>query len=389
MEQYIYYSIILFSIVVEFLYVYIIIEKAIERLTKKRKAKYEKQLIPEIDAVVNELIDKSEVINPNITQVRLKKILRSRLRRDIVEERVVYYLENFKGEFRGILIKFCEDYGIVDYEIKQLNSRNIYKIALICKQLGEIRSKKAIPYLLEQMPSSIQDIKYNALLALAKIGEEESFIKAFTQIDGSILLSERSIIEIIDSFEGEKTKIYSKMIHAEDEFISSLFIKSAGNSLEYSLVEQIASYLDNESKERRIAAIKAFGNLKDIRYLEKITSLLNDDSWEVRALTAKTLGRYGQSSVIPNLLEKLSDRQWFVRFNSAVAILKLDKELKYVDKVFEGEDKFAKDIIISAMEDLDLISKIVDEGDIGSQDENKLSKLIRDYIENGGETEND
>ncbi|WP_160675000.1 HEAT repeat domain-containing protein [Clostridium sp. C8-1-8] len=389
MEQYIYYSIILFSIVVEFLYVYIIIEKAMERLNKKRKARYEKQLIPEIDAVVNELIDKSEVTNPNITQVRLKKILRSSLRRDIVEERVVYYLENFKGEFRDILIKFCEDYGIVDYEIKQLNSRNIYKIALICKQLGEIRSKKAIPYLLEQMPSSIQDIKYNALLALAKIGEEESFIKAFTQIDGSILLSERSIIEIIDSFEGEKTKIYSKMIHAEDEFISSLFIKSAGNSLEYSLVEQIASYLDNESKERRIAAIKALGNLKDIRYLEKITSLLNDDSWEVRALAAKTLGRYGESSVIQHLLEKLSDRQWFVRFNSAVAILKLDKELKYVDKVFEGEDKFAKDIIISAMEDLDLISKIVDEGDMEKQYENKLSKLIRDYIENGGETKND
>ncbi|MBK1812370.1 HEAT repeat domain-containing protein [Clostridium sp. YIM B02505] len=388
MEQYIYYSIILFSTIVAFLYVYIIVEKSIEKIARKQRAKYEKQLIPEIDSIINKVIDTENTNDINIDEKRLKKILRSNIRRSIVEERISYYLENFTGEFREILIQFCEDHKIVDNELKELNTRNIYKKALCCKRLGELRSKKATKDLLEQIPTSIQDIKYNALLALAKIGDEQSFIDAFSRINGSILLSERSLIEIIDSFEGNKSFVYSKMIDAEDEFIGSLFIKSAGNSVEYALIKPIARYLDSSSKERRIAAIKALGNMKDIGYINKISNLLDDESWEIRALAAKTLGRYSDTDSIPKLIDKLSDRQWFVRYNSAVSILKLDKGLKYVYKVFEGQDKFAKDIIISAMEDMDLLARIFDDENHKYYDE-KLAVLIKDYIDNGGETKDE
>ncbi|GFP77631.1 HEAT repeat domain-containing protein [Clostridium fungisolvens] len=386
MEQYIYYSIIFFSTIVAFLYVYIIVEKSIEKIARKQRARYEKQLIPEIDSIINKVIDTETANDISIDVKRLKKILRNSIRKDIVEERISYYLENFTGEFREVLIRFCEDYKIVEEELKDLNTRNIYKKALCCKRLGELRSKKATKDLLEQIPISIQDIKYNALLALAKIGDEQSFIDAFSKINGSILLSERSLIEIIDSFEGNKNFVYSKMIDVEDEFISSLFIKSAGNSLEYTLIEQIARYLESSSKERRISAIKALGNMKDTRYIDKISNLLDDEGWEIRALAAKTLGRYSDINVIPKLINKLSDRQWFVRYNSAVSILKLDESLKYVHKVFEGQDRFAKDIIISAMEDTDLMSRIFDNENHRYYDE-KLALLVKNYIDNGGETE--
>ncbi|GFZ32607.1 hypothetical protein CSC2_31330 [Clostridium zeae] len=385
MEQYIYYSIIFFSTIVAFLYVYIIVEKSIEKIAKRQRARYERQLIPEIDSIINKIIDTGNADDISIDRKKLKKILRNSIRRDIVEERISYYLENFTGEFREILIQFCENYKIVEDELKHLNTKNIYKKALCCKKLGELRSKKSIKDLLEQIPISIQDIKYNALLALAKIGDEQSFIDAFSRINGSILLSERSLIEIIDSFEGNKSFVYSKMIDSEDEFISSLFIKSAGNSLEYTLIEPIARYLDSSSKERKISAIKALGNMKDTRYIDKISNLLNDESWEVRALAAKTLGRYSDTNIISKLIDKLSDRQWFVRYNSAVSILKLDESLKYVHKVFEGQDRFAKDIIISAMEDMDLMSRIFDDENHKYHDE-KLAMFIKNYIDNGGET---
>jgi hypothetical protein len=367
---------------VAFLYLYIIVEKTIEKITSRQRSKYERKVVPEIDMVINKIIDTENAVEINIDERKLKKILRSSIKRDILEQRIIYYLENFTGQFRESLIQFCESYRIIEEELKDLNTRNIYKKALSCRKLGELRSKKATKALLEQIPSSIQDIKHNALLALAQIGDEQSFIDAFSETNGLILLSERSLIEIIDSFEGNKNFVYSKMIDAEDEFISSLFIKSAGNSLEYDLIEPIAGYLDANSKERKIAAIKALGNMKAIRYIDKISNLLEDESWEVRALAAKALGVYDDLSVIHKLIKNLSDSQWFVRYNSAVSILKLDKNLQFVHKVFEGEDNFAKDIIISAMEDMNLISKIVD---YDVQDK-ELALHIKNYIENGGET---
>lgn len=385
MERYIYYSIILFSIIVAFLYLYIVVEKTFEKIASKQRSKYEKKLLPEIDVVINKVIDSENIDEISIDEKKLKKILRSSIKRDILEQRIIYYLENFTGQFRETLIEFCERYRIIEEELKDLNTRNIYKKALSCRRLGELRSKKATKDLLEQIPSSIQDIKHNALLALAQIGDEQSFIEAFSETNGLILLSERSLIEIIDSFEGNKNFVYSKMIDEEDEFISSLFIKSAGNSLEYDLIEPIAGYLDSNSKERKIAAIKALGNMKAIRYIDKISNLLEDESWEIRALAAKALGAYDDISVIHKLIKNLSDSQWFVRYNSAVSILKLDKRLQFVHKVFEGKDNFAKDIIISAMEDMDLISKIVDYDENDVQDK-ELALHIKNYIDNGGET---
>lgn len=348
MEQYVYLSIIFFSLIIFFLYVYIVYEKILESYKLKRIQKYSKELIPYIDFIVNEF-ENEKSIDSSILE-NIKMICKNKYKRYVIEERLLYYFENLKREFLPKLIDLCQYIEIVQYEMKNLKNKNNYKKALAAKRLGEFRSKKSVDILLNELNTTNSDVKYNILLALAKIGEEKSFIEAFGNIDSAVILSERSLIEIVDSFEGDKYKIYKHMVNCNNSFIACVFIKSAGNSKNISLSSEISKYLFNENKELRIASVKALGNIGDKTYLDTIIKLLEDTEWEVRAVTARALGNFTDSKILIPLAKALSDSEWYVRFNAATSILNHSEGMSIVSYVFQGTDKFAKDIIISAIE---------------------------------------
>lgn len=386
--MYVYYSIILFSIIISSLYLYIIWVKAFERRNNKKKQKYENILITVIDTIATDLMSNKEPHDTHKNALA-KHLSKNKLKNRVIEERIIYHLENFKGDSASSLIRLCEEAGIIDNKIKELSEDNSYAKALACKKLGELRSKKAVPYLLKEVVSSSQDVTYNALLALAKIGDTKGFLKAFENINSSILLSERSLIEVVDSFEGDKSAIYSQMIDYDNEFVSCIFIRSAGGYKDDALGEQIAKFLKCDSKERTLSAIKALAGMHDARYINQISELLTHETWEIRAISAKALGSFNDLSVIDKLIDALSDRQWFVRYNAASSLLNLDTQLKHIARVFKREDKFAKDILISAMENNNILSLILGDTDFSQPFDKETVLLIRNYIQLGGDAENE
>ena len=388
MDLYVYYSIIVFGIIISSLYIYIIFVRSFERSNYKKKQKYEHILIPLVDNLITDLMNGMS-INPSEKHILIKHMSQNKLKSSVVEERIIYYLENFKGDFTSCLIKFCVESGLIDRKIKELSKDNSYAKALSCKKLGELKSTQAVPYLLKEVSSSSPDVTYNALLALAKIGDIEGFLKAFENVNASILLSERSLIEVVDSFEGNKFDLYSQMIDYDNEFVSCIFIKSASGYKDVVLGEQIAKFLKCDSKERTLSAIKALAGMHDTRYMNQISELLTNAAWEIRAIAAKALGSYDDLSVIDKLIGALSDKEWFVRYNAARSLLTLDKRLKYLSKVFEGEDKFAKDILLSAMENDNILSFILDDTNPSHTFEEETVRLIRNYIQQGGDPKNE
>lgn len=379
MEKYIYYSIAFFSLVIFFLYLYILGEKIINAFKNRKRDLYSKQIYQLLELVVSGLIDYGSIKAEHLDE--LKRYSKDRDKIEIITERMVYYFETLRGDFTVKMTEFCEMIGLIGYEIKNLKNKNMYRKALACKRLGEFRSRRAVKYILKELNTERTDIIYNVILALAKIGDEEAFIWAFNTIDNQLLLSERSLIEVVDSFEGDKRYIYKKLISSENDFIASVAIKSAGNFGDYSLSEQISEAFKNNSKERKIAAIKAIGNVGDSRYISEIVALLKDEDWEIRAVAAKSLGRFEDAAAIRPLTAALSDRQWYVRYNAANSLIIIDKEMKSVLNIFEGEDRFAKDIMISVMENTGFMNNI--EEFKGSNDEikKKIAFLVYSYIE--------
>lgn len=377
MEQYVYLSIIFFSLITFFLYTYIVFEKTVETHKRKRREKYYKRLVPYIDFIVNEIVNGKDLELFAIKN--LKVICKNKEKREIVEEKLLYYFENYRGEFLYKLTELCQYTKIIKYEIKNLKNKNNFNKALAAKRLGEFRSWKSAGALLNELNTTNSDIQYNVLLALAKIGDEDYFIKAFENINSTVILSERSLIEIVDSFEGNKNKVYKYMINFENSYIACVFIKSAGNYKDISLSDEISKYLSSENKELRIASVKAIGSICDERYLDTILKLLDDVEWEVRAVTARALGSFKDSKILIPLAKALSDAQWYVRFNAATSILYHDEGLNVVSYVFQGDDKFAKDIIISAIENSsgNTLYLYENSNDI---EKKELAGKIKDYI---------
>lgn len=352
--------------------------KTIETRRNKKKIRYSKDLLPYIDNLIDKILEGRSLSEDSKTY--LKKLIKNPIKRDIFIERSIYYLENFKGEFIHNLTELCEDLGIVDYDIQVLKNSNKLIKALACKRLGEYRSKKPLKDLLLAVQLPIIDVRYNALMALAKIGDEAAFIEAFENVKNKVILNERSLIEIVDSFEGDKKYVYKKMISSHNDYLVVVFIKSAGNYMDVYIGEEISKYIFDENKEKRIAAIKALGNMAYSRYVEDIIMLLNDKEWEVRAVAAKVLGRFGDDRAIYPLVKALTDRQWYVRFNAAVSILSFDEGIDMISSIFEVNDKFAKDIIISAIENLGLMKKIDLYENSDDENKRKTAKYIKEYV---------
>ncbi|MCX7694217.1 MAG: HEAT repeat domain-containing protein [Caloramator sp.] len=377
MELIVLYSILLFSVIIILLYSYLIVEKLYNNHINRKKQRVYNDVSGYLDDIASRL-DEYEVTNVQLKV--LKGFMKDKIKREIVEERFLFYFENLKGGISEKLTKLAEDIGLVEYELDKLKSKDVHKVALSCKNLGEIRSKKALDSLLGLIEIEVVEVKYNVLMALSKIGDEEAFIEAFRKLSKTIPLSERSLIEIADSFEGDKIYVYRNLMYLQDEFISSIFIKSAGNYKNILLADEIAIFLADENKEKKIAALKALGNMGDNRYVAQIIELLKDESWEVRAITAKVLGQIQDNRALIPLVKALSDREWYVRYNAANSLISIEGGIQLVYDVLEGEDRFAKDIVVSVLETSYGWDKVL-EYDMYSARIPKLNEVIRKYIE--------
>jgi len=385
MEMYVYYSIIVFAIIILSLYGYIIWIKTFEHYSDIKKHKYEIILIPLIDSVVNDFTNQQSLYLAEKGAL-IRSLSKNKLKKLVLEGRIIYHLEILEGPVNAQLIHFCETTGLVTHELKQLSQKNLYAKALACKKLGALRSKISVPYLLKEIGSNSQDVIYNALLALAKIGDEQGFLEAFKSINTSVLLSQSSLIEIVDSFEGDKNFIYSQMIHHHNDFVSCIFIKSARSMNDVNIDLQIAPFLKKGySKEKTIAAITSLSNTNNSTHLDDLSTLLTDENSEIRALSATALSCYDNLGVMDKLTAALSDEEWSVRHNAASSLLLLDKQLDCVAKVFENSDEFAKDSLILAMENNNILSPILDDTILSPDISQNTVLLIKNHITKGGD----
>jgi hypothetical protein len=146
------------------------------------------------------------------------------------------------------------------------------------------------------------------------------------------------------------------------------------------LNNHIQNYIDDNDKDRRIAAIKSIGQNSDIRFLETIIKKVEDSEWEVRAAACKSLGRMGDNKALNTLVKALSDSNWWVRYNAANSMLELPEGVNYIHNIMKSEDKFAKDIIISAMEESGTLQELFLYENSGNEEKQMLIDLIKKYI---------
>lgn len=376
MEFIVIYSIAIFVVLILSLYLFLFYERLRENRTKKLLTKKEIEVSSFLDDIISN-IDENEISEGYM--ILLKSLLENELTAKILTQKFIHYIESFRGTFLDKIIKLSEEIGLVDYQMDKLNTKNEKGKILAIKNLGELRSKKALKAILKMLSSSNAEQIYASLKAISIIGDEEYFIRAFESIDDSISLSERSLIEIADNFRGDKAKVFLQLINSKNDYISTIFIKAAGNLKDTRLLDEIHKFIDDNNNEKRIAAVRAFGNIGDNRYIEDIIKHLKSDSWELRATTAKVLGQLNDKTALKPLIEALKDSNYYVRRNAANSIISLEGGLEEAKQVILSDDRYAADILIEAIEKnyswLDLIEYDKKNG------EPKITDLISKHVE--------
>lgn len=376
MEFIVIYSIVIFVVLILSLYLFLFYERLRENRTKKLLTKKEIEVSSFLDDIISN-IDENEISEGDM--ILLKSFLENELTAKILTQKFIHYIESFRGTFLDKIIKLSEEIGLVDYQMDKLNTKNEKGKILAIKNLGELRSKKALEAILKMLSSPNAEQIYASLKAISIIGDEEYFIRAFESIDDSISLSERSLIEIADNFRGDKAKVFLQLINSKNDYISTIFIKAAGNLKDTRLLDEIHKFIDDNNNEKRIAAVRAFGNIGDNRYIEDIIKHLKSDSWELRATTAKVLGQLNDKTALKPLIEALKDSNYYVRRNAANSIISLEGGLEEAKQVILSDDRYAADILIEAIEKnyswLDLIEYDKKNG------EPKITDLISKHVE--------
>lgn len=330
------------------LIVYVWVYRYFSDLTTKKAKK-------QLEGLVSSLFDasykKGDIVQAVSEVQKLKSFVRNSVnRKQSLINIIINYGDDFIKNNHEALMSLYEVTGIKAFLIKRLTSKSLFKKTLTCRQLGALKLKGTEVYILKLSLCYNNDVKYNVLLALAKLGDLDGLVYILTSKSENMRISYRAIIEIISAFDGSKKDLLKKTLELSDNYIKGILIKAAADYKIEDLREYYIECLNNDDKNLRIACIRALCELENSDNEDYIINMLTDKDWEVRAASAKSLEIIGTSNSFSSLAKASGDSEWWVRHNAACTLILLHGGKEYASKIINGNDKYAYDAIVSAIE---------------------------------------
>lgn len=353
MVSHIFFSLILFIYLISMLIIYIKFEKIIIIRREKKIAEIQKKIIEEIKKQILKVTNDKKLSKDEILYV--EKILRKNKYRQAFNN-IILQLNNNK-ELKYDIPKFMINHLIlIENQIEKYAKKDSIKKCYFIFNLGEykINSFKIQNFLRDSLNDKSLYVRYNALNAIANIGNVERFLEALKYISkNNIYIPYKSFIEIIDKFKNdyEMNLEISKILYELNEEIQCLIIYSFSKNKIAFLKEFLLMKLKNEkNKEVRISIIKYFEKNYYIEAHDKLIELLSSKWWEERAMAAKSLCKYYSFEVENSLKKSLKDKNWYVRLNSASSILDNNCNEKIIREVLDNKDIYAKEILLYVLQ---------------------------------------
>lgn len=256
---------------------------------------------------------------------------------------------------------------IVDYK-KLLNNRivrNKYRQSYILYLLAEfgMNTEEVEEFALGSLKKNSIYVRNNALRVIQNASNVFLVLEALDLIDNSDhYFNDKILIDFLDGFMGDKVLLNEHLINKMDSYsnrLKRIIIEYfSNNCVDYEEVKlKVLYYLStSEDKELLIASIKYFGKVFDDMALIYIVDKLNAEDWELRAVSAKVLGQYKNEDIKQELFEALRDENYFVRYNSVFSYIGMEDEKVLKDSIDKIKDRFARHMLIYAMQSRGIIS---------------------------------
>lgn len=277
-------------------------------------------------------------------------VKKSRARKELLIKFIIQQGDTFMVNNHARIMYVVEKTEIDSFLMKLLASKSAYKQSLACLYIGELKVYSMQESMYTCMTSQNNDVIYNFLLALAKLGDLKGLSNSLRTQSSNINLSFRAIIEVITVFSGSKEDLIKETIELSDDYMKGVLIKAAADNECRGLTEHYVSCLYSDNKNLRIACIRAISELKDPVNEHYVSAMLEDKEWEVRAAAAKGLEKIGTMRSFEVLRKVVHDKEWWVRQNAASALISIPGGREYANQIINGDDQYASDAIVGVLE---------------------------------------
>ena len=284
----------------------------------------------------------------------------------------------YKDEVSNLLEEIVDIDKILRSGVVRKEYKESYALYLISEfNLG---SQEAGEFALASLSKRSLHIRNNALHVINKNNDLNIMMRAIEMInDKEHYFNDKMIIDFLDNYQGNKEKLDNKLYMEMDRYHMNLkkniisHFMNMNNGSQKIRDKMLDSIHQSDEKEIVISSTRYFYKIIDERAKDDIVKNMSSKDWEVRATSARVVSKYTGESIIDKLKQTLTDENYYVRYNSAESFLKVVDRKVAIDEAIKNEDRFARDILLYAMNTRGIIS--IDEYEELVR-ENKMGKSL-------------
>ncbi|MBI4429307.1 MAG: HEAT repeat domain-containing protein [Ignavibacteriales bacterium] len=264
--------------------------------------------LPE-DSTASGRFDQYEILLAPLKD-QLEKMTKGRrsLHRKAVKLALIDFARDVAGETSDRLVYFSYSLGLVDDEIKLLQSKNWWDRAQAAHDLGVLRARRAVTPLAKGLEDEHPDVRIQAMQSLVILGGVHSLE---TILMKSKNLSRWTAIElsiIVMRFKEEAVPFLIDSLQSTDQSIVLFCIEMLAEIGFVSAVEPLRTMArDYPNTVIRAKAIEALGRLGDERAEAMLLELLRNPLPTLRFKAIEAVGRIGIRSALSALETRLKD----------------------------------------------------------------------------------
>ncbi|RRJ66521.1 HEAT repeat domain-containing protein [Paenibacillus oralis] len=248
-----------------------------------------------------------------------------RLEQRVIQQRVIEWIEQFRGDLQLKLIALCYDAGFVADDIKLLDSLFYGRRIAAAYRLGGMRAAEAVPRLLEMLKSQ----RYSPLSiviarSIAKSAEQPEQLKDMLRY---LLRHSKPIhhlaADIVMETRLDISRLLPELLEEQNKDLVKVALVAMWGQAVPEAAPALGRLVGAAEEDIRAEAVKLYLKASTEMKDETIRELMADKSAGVRAAVAKSLGSLQAAGSILLLRNALKDTNWQVRQNSAESLASL------------------------------------------------------------------
>jgi hypothetical protein len=245
-----------------------------------------------------------------------------------IQKKLLEWIETIKGSHREKLSDLCTDMGLVELELKRLQSFRHWDRIDAAYHLGIMRAKECETELISLLEREAEDstafvIARAAAKCARKPGELRKVILRLAKYHPQ---SHQLIADIVGSSTLDPIPLYLELLQSEDDNLRIIAMTGLSGRNEPDSIPALKQLAHSANLEVRIKSSKLLLQAGHLLLPDQISAYIHHPDWEIRAAAVKMVGEQRMYDFIDDLKENLSDDNWWVRHHSAKVLAQLGLE---------------------------------------------------------------